>query len=83
MLSREQKQHYQELLESLGWKNFKSLVLIDSEEGMKIRKCLKSQVQDKVNASARAGEWEKTAYYTGQLDLIEVILSLPNKELLK
>jgi hypothetical protein len=50
---------------------------------MKVRKCLRSQIQDKLNSSARSGEWEKTAYFTGQLDIIEIILGLPEKELEK
>ena len=56
---------------------FKARVLVDKVEGTSVRKCLRSQLQDKLNTAARAAEWDKVSYYTGQIDLIPVMLDLP------
>jgi hypothetical protein len=80
-MDRKDKQALQELLSHHGWELFKELVLVDKKGGFKDRKSLRSQVQDKLNAEARAGNWEKVSYYTGQLDLMELIVNLPQKEL--
>ena len=82
-MDRQFRMDYQALVTSTGWERFRRSVLIDTEENGKVRKCLRSQTQDKLNACARAGDWEKTAYYTGQLDILEVVLNLPNKEITK
>ena len=81
MEKREYRMVLQDLLQHKGWAVFLSLLLVDKEQASRVRKCLRTQVQDKINASARAGDWEKTAYYTGQLDIIELITKLPEKEL--
>lgn len=63
----------QELLESQGWENFKNLV----------RGQLKEQVLRNLQAETRRGDSIKAAQYVGQLDILEVILDVPNKELKK
>ena len=84
-MQREHQMAFQDLLVHRGWAQFRAQVLTDTamEGTSQVRKCLRSQIQDKVNASARAGDWEKTAYYTGQLDILEVVLNLPRKEITK
>lgn len=65
--------YLQELLESQGWEIFKSL----------IRGQLKEQVLRNLQAETRRGDSIKAAQYVGQLDILEVILDVPNKELKK
>ena len=76
MLSREDKMAYQDLLSSKAWSIFRERVVGAGNS-------LRTQVQNKVNASARSADWEKTAYYTGQLDILNVVMDLPSKELQK
>lgn len=63
------------MLASDGWKIFKAMLTEDSEG----YKCLESQINSKLLASSRNGEAIASAKYAGQLDLIPVILGLPNK----
>lgn len=83
MDNRERRMAFQDLLAHKGWALFRERVLMDipMEGTSQARKCLRSQVQDKINASARSGDWEKTAYYTGQLDILELVINLPSKEI--
>jgi hypothetical protein len=45
------------------------------------RKCLREQLNDKLMASARAGEQVNAAKFAGQIDILPVILALPEQEL--
>ena len=75
------KRVLQDLLQHQGWEQYRDLVLKDKEVGHnKTRKCLRSQIQDKLNSSARSADWEKTAYFTGQLDILETVLKVPEVE---
>lgn len=44
---------------------------------------LKEQIQRNLQAETRRGDAIKAAQYVGQLDILEVILDIPNKELKK
>jgi len=78
-MDRQEKQAYQELLSSQGWALFKALVFQDRQEGTQVRKGLRSQVQDKMNAAVRAEENDKASYYLGQLDILQTIVDLPER----
>jgi len=79
-MDRSIKQSYQELLVHPGWELFKGLVFRDVDNGVKVKKCLKSQIQDKLSSAVRANEWENVAKYQGQLDILDVIVKLPENE---
>lgn len=64
-------QSVQELLAHPGWEIFKDLVLLK----------LKAQLNDKLMSSARAGEQVNAAKFAGQIDILPVILALPEQEL--
>ena len=71
----------QELLASEGWELFKGLLLMDKETGERNpRKCLRTQLNDKLMAAARAGEQLEANKYAAQIDIIRVILELPENE---
>jgi hypothetical protein len=72
VLSKEM-QLVQELIAHPGWEIFKNLV-----SGK-----FKSQLNDKLMASARAGEQVNAAKFAGQIDILPVILALPEQELEK
>ena len=76
-MERQDKIALQGLLASRGWELYKARVL--EQEGIPHQQSLHSQLQDKLNAAARASEWDKVSYYTGQLDLIPVMLKLPEE----
>lgn len=63
----------QEILASQGWDIFRDLVLGQ----------LKDQIQRNLQAETRRGDSIKAAQYVGQLDILEVVLDVPNKELKK
>lgn len=68
MMTKEQ-QKIQELLSHPGWEIYQGLV----------RGSLKEQLQSKLHAAARSGEAIGAATFAGQLDLLEVILRIPNE----
>lgn len=72
MLTKEQ-QKIQELLSHPGWEVYQFLV----------RGKLKEQLQMKLHASARAGDSVACATYAGQLDLLDIVLNVPNEFLPK
>lgn len=63
----------QELVASQGFQIFKDLV---SHQ-------LKEQILRNLQAETRRGDSIKAAQYVGQLDILEVILDVPNKEMKK
>lgn len=71
MLSKEM-QSIQELIVHPGWGEFK--ILLDR---------LRIQLNDKLMASARAGEQVDSAKFAGQIDILPVIFALPEQELEK
>ena len=71
-------QEIQEILAHPGWEHFKALVLGPDNPP---KKCLKSQISDKLMASARSGEPIESAKFVGQLDVLQVIFAIPEKEL--
>jgi len=78
----ERKRIFQDLLQSRGWEMYCQLVLEDDRENpSKVRQSIKNQIQNKIISSTRSGDWEKAAYYTGQFDIIDILLELPRKEL--
>ena len=79
MMAKE-KQFLQALVAIPGWELFKNMVFKDRITG---QKSLENQLKDKVMASVREGNWEKAAYYNGQVDILSVVFSLPDKELEK
>lgn len=72
MLTKEQ-QKIQELLSHPGWEIYQVLV----------RGLLKQQLQVKLHAAARSGEPISAATFAGQIDLLEIILNIPNEYLQK
>ena len=84
MLSKDM-QAIQELLAHPGWDIFKTLVLgPDSQERILLnKKCLKTQLNDKLMASARNGEQNNSAKFAGQIDILPVIFAIPQQELEK
>lgn len=74
-------QEIQELLSHPGWEHFKDLLLGPDSLGKP--KCLVAQLNDKLMAEARCGDQIKSAMFAGQIDIIPVILALPEKELEK
>ena len=76
----ERTRDFQALLSSQGWVLFKGLVLTDKQEGKWRRPCLHSQLQASLNAAVRANDMVRASYFQGQIDLIPVILRLPERE---
>jgi hypothetical protein len=66
-------QNLQELIAHPGWEIFSNLVLTK----------LRVQINDKLMASARAGETTDSAKFAGQIDILPVIIALPEQELEK
>lgn len=84
VLSKEHQQ-IQELLAHPGWAHFKALLLgpanpVRQDRGLK---CLKDQLNDKLMAAARSGQTIDAAKFAGQIDILPVILALPEQELEK
>lgn len=75
------KQLIQDLIAHPGWDLYNALVLEDLDIEGRVRKSLKSSIQSSLNASARSGDQIKSAQYAGQLDILEVVLDVPNKYL--
>ena len=75
-------QHLQELLAHPGWAIFKDLALGANSPDPN-RKSLKERLQADLLSAGRSGEVNKSAQFAGQLDILPVILSLPEKELEK
>ena len=78
MLAKE-AQELQELLAHPGWGHFKALLLIDRPD----KASLKTLLNNKLMAEVRAGDAIKAAGFAGQIDIIPVILALPEKEIEK
>ena len=76
MDSRE-KRALESLLSSEGFALFKNLVFKDRVNGVK---SLENQIKDKLISATRGSDWEKAAYYTGQLDILAVVMNLPEHE---
>lgn len=68
MITKEQ-QRIQELVSHPGWEIYQGLV----------RGSLKDQLQSKLHAAARSGEPISAASFAGQLDLLEVVLHIPQE----
>lgn len=75
----------QELLASEGWVLFKSLVLEDRAEHHPLSShlSLKSKIYRDMAAASRVGDGVRAARFAGQLDLLDVLLRLPENELKK
>ena len=72
-MNRQDKAALQELLMHQGWALYKGLV---SGEVLG-RKSLKSQVQANLEAAGRSGDGIQCAKFAGQLDILNVVLTLP------
>ena len=71
----------QDLMALPGWEQFKGLLLRDQKdrEG-NLRKCLRSQLNDKLMAAARTGNQLEANKFAAQIDIIQVIIDLPENE---
>lgn len=63
----------EEMIASEAWDIFKSNVLGS----------LREQIQRNLQAETRRGDAIKAAQYVGQLDILEVVLDVPRKEIMK
>lgn len=70
MLTKEQ-QVIQELLAHPGWEIYKNLVMNG----------FKSRLQNDLQSAARTGEAIRAASFAGQIDLLPLVLDVPNKYL--
>ena len=66
-------QHLQEFLAHPGMEIFRALILGPSSPN---RKCLEEQLNDKLKASARAGDAIKSAEFAGQIDILPRIFKV-------
>jgi len=71
-MDRQTKMDLQDLLAHRAWAHFKAL-------GLK----LKEQVLVNLAASGREGDGVRCAKYAGQLEMIDLMLTLPERELKK
>lgn len=74
---------WQELLAHPAWEAFRVRILgPDKLEGDKVhRRSLKTQVQANLEAAGRKGDGVECARFAGQLEILKVVLAIPENEL--
>ena len=69
----------QELLAHPAWEIYRALILEDRMVGGKLIPCLKTRLQADLQSAAREGNHIRAASVAGQIDLLTIILEVPEK----
>ena len=81
MIFSKDKQAVQELLAHRGWDIFRSLLFQDHMMDNRQIQCLKTKLQADLLSAGRAGDGIKAAKASAQIDILDVIIDIPNKYL--
>jgi len=75
------KKAWQDLSTHPGWELFKGVVLTDKMEGnRRVHRSVLSACLEELKASVRCGDLNRASQALGKLDIIDVILAVPENE---
>jgi hypothetical protein len=80
-MDRDKKKEWQDLLTHPAWERFKAHVLTDQWEGSRrVHRSVLSATMEELKAAVRSGDLNRASQALGKMDVIDVILKIPENE---